>query len=127
MQNLQQMIDAAFGTQADRERQRPTEAYVERERVHAEQKQKVETLRRARSNSVDSQRPSTLLLFEVVRHRGHWRVLHCERHSNPFPDLAAAIMAAKSAARKKQNLGHSVVVRLVRTDGQVVPQPLDTE
>jgi hypothetical protein len=74
-----------------------------------------------------SKQPLALLLFEVVRHRGHWRVLHHNKHSTPHTDQLAAIVAGKRLARKKRKLGHPVEVRLVRTDGQVVVQDVDTE
>jgi hypothetical protein len=70
---------------------------------------------------------SDLFEFEVVRHRDRSRVLHRNRHSSPYPDQAAAILAAKDLARKKQEEGHAVEVRLVRTDGQVVPQSIEDD
>jgi hypothetical protein len=68
---------------------------------------------------------SVSFVFEVVRHRGHWRTLHCAKHSAPFPDQAAAILAAKKLARNKRDLGHAVEVILRRTDGASVVQPVD--
>ncbi len=66
-------------------------------------------------------------LFEVVRHRGHWRTLHGGKHSSPFADQAAAILAAKKLARRKGQEGYSVEVILRRTDGDSVAQTVDTD
>lgn len=120
MQKLQDMIDAAFGKQAERAQQHPSDAFLERERVLGEQTKKMEALRQARLGGSASTRSPPSLVFEVVRHRGHWRTLHRNKHSTPFLDQAAAILAAKALARKKRDLGHAVEVRLVRNDGQVV-------
>ena len=49
------------------------------------------------------------------------------RHSAPFPDQVAAIMAAKKLARKKRDLGHLVEVVLRRTDGIAVVQSIDDD
>jgi hypothetical protein len=125
MQTLQQMIDAAFpGETADREPQRPSEAFVERERSFAETATRVESLRQAR---LAGGQPALSLLFEVVRHRGSWRILHRNKHSSPFPDQTAAVAAAIKQAKAKREAGHSVEVRLKRTDGEIVMQPLDDE
>ncbi|HET6620814.1 MAG TPA: DUF2188 domain-containing protein [Dongiaceae bacterium] len=62
------------------------------------------------------------LLYDVVWHRGRWRIRHLSKHSAPFSDQAAAIDAAWKLARKKQDQGHVVEVRLHRTDGTVVMQ-----
>lgn len=127
VEKLQEMIDAAFGKQAERTPQRASEGLIERERVLGEQARKIEALRQARLHDDGAKRSPVSLVFEVVRHRGHWRMLHRTRHSTPFSDQAAAILAAKKVAKRKQELGHSVEVRLVRTDGQVVVQSLDNE
>ena len=68
---------------------------------------------------------SVSFVFEVVRHRGHWRTLHRAKHSAPFPDQGAAILAAKKLARHKRDLGHAVEVILRRTDGTSVAQSID--
>jgi hypothetical protein len=125
MQKLQQMIDAAFPSKtAEREPQRPSEAFTERQRSFAETATKVESLRQARLTGGE-QPPS--FLFEVVRHRGAWRILRRNRHSPPFSDQAAAVAAAIKLAKEKRDAGHPVEVRLNRTDGDVVVQPLDDE
>jgi len=64
-------------------------------------------------------------LFEVVRYRGSWRVLHRKRHSSPFADQAAALAAAIKQAKAKGEVGSPAEVRLNRTDGEVVGQSLD--
>ena len=68
---------------------------------------------------------SVSFVFEVVRHRGHWRTRHCAKHSAPFVDQSAAILAAKKLARSKRDLGHTVEVILRRTDGDSVVQSID--
>jgi hypothetical protein len=125
VQKLQQMIDAAFGTQAERTPQQPSDMFMERERARTEQAGKIEALRKKRLEDDGLSRPPAVLVFEIVRHRGHWRMRHRNKHSAPYPDQAAAILAAKELARKKRDDGHPVEVRLVRTDGQVVVQPVD--
>jgi hypothetical protein len=61
-----------------------------------------------------------VLLYEVVRDRGHWRVLHIGKHSPPHPDQATAIAAAVDSAKQARASGREVVVRLFRTDGKVI-------
>ena len=63
--------------------------------------------------------PVASFMFEVVRHRGHWRVLHIGRHSPPHPSQEAAIGCAMKMALEKEAGGHAAAVRLRRTDGQV--------
>ena len=125
MQKLQKMIDAAFGQQAERSPQVPSDAVLERERAFDASARKVEALREARMRSDGAQESLQSLTFDVVRHRGSWRVLHRSKHSNPFPDQLAAIAAAKDMARGKSELGHPVEVRLIRVDGRIVDHPLD--
>jgi len=109
---------------AQRDPEAPSELFLERQRAFSERAKRIESLRNARINNVArvERRP---LLFEVVRHRGHWRVLHHSRHSAPHADQAAAILAAKTRARKKRDQGHLVEVVLRRTDGGSVPQAID--
>jgi len=125
MQKLQQMIDAAFpGKEAEREPQQPSAGFTERQRAFAATATRVEALRQARLTGTGPARP---LLFEVVRHRGHWRIRHRNRHSSPFEDQTAAVAAAIKQAKAKREAGLAVEVRLNRTDGEVVVQPLDDE
>ena len=127
MEKLQAVLDQAFGpAKGPREPERPSAAFLERERAFTVRAQKIEALRQAR---VTAEGPSAAhpLVFEVVRYRGHWRTLHRDRYSSPYPDQAAAIHAAKTAARKKRDLGHGVEVLLRRTDGQTVAQTVDDE
>jgi hypothetical protein len=126
MKKLQQMIDAAFPkTDAKRSPQGPSEAFAERERSFAQTAARVETLRQAR---VEADRPANApVLFEVVRHRGSWRILHRGKHTSPFSDQTAAIMAAVKQAKAKREDGTAVEVRLNRTDGVVIVQSLDDE
>ena len=125
MPTLQDMIDAAFGTQADRAPQSPSALSAEQDRKFSERAKKIEQLKQARL--AGPEKPAPELVFEVVRHRGHWRVLHHNKHSTPHADQNAAIQAAKDLAKKKRELGHRVKVELVRTDGQVVGQNLDDQ
>jgi len=126
MKKLQQMIDAAFPkTDAKRSPQGPSEAFAERERSFATTAARVETLRQAR---VEADQPANApLLFEVVRYRGSWRIRHRGKHTSPFSDQTAAIVAAIKQARAKQEAGTAVEVRLNRTDGGVVVQSLDDD
>ncbi|HEY3147376.1 MAG TPA: DUF2188 domain-containing protein [Dongiaceae bacterium] len=59
------------------------------------------------------------IAYDVVRHRGSWRVLHVGKYSAPYPSQHAAIDAAMAAATQDMANGRTVVVRLNRTDGQV--------
>lgn len=60
------------------------------------------------------------LIYDIVRHRGHWRVLHLGRHSAPYDNQEAAVAAALKAARPAYEAGRGVAVRLNRTDGKVL-------
>lgn len=66
------------------------------------------------------------LLYEVVRYRGFWRVLHLKKHSPPFANQTAAISAARKAATEKRQNGHLVEILLQRTDGRTVVHTVDT-
>src|SRR5688572_21183165 len=126
MKKLQQMIDAAFPSKtAERSPQQPSDAFAERERSFAKTAARVEALRQARVEA--DQLANAPLLFEVVRHRGSWRILHRGKHTSPFSDQTAAIMAAIKQAKAKRQDGTAVEVRLNRTDGLVVVQSLDDE
>jgi Uncharacterized protein conserved in bacteria (DUF2188) len=126
MKKLQQMIDAAFPEKdTKRSPQEPSEAFAERERSFATTAARVEALRQAR---VEADQPANApLLFEVVRHRGSWKIRHRGKHTSPFSDQTAAIMAAVKQAKAKRETGAAVEVRLNRTDGGVILQPLDDE
>ncbi len=63
--------------------------------------------------------------YDVVRHRGGWRVLHIGRHSRAHGDQEAAVRAAIKLAKEKRAAGRAAEVRLNRTDGQIVIVPLD--
>lgn len=58
------------------------------------------------------------LEYEVVRHRGHWRVLHIGKHSAPCDSQDAAIAAAVDQAKRSLAQGRLALVRLKRTDGE---------
>jgi predicted DNA-binding WGR domain protein len=125
MQKLQQMIDAAFPSKgAERVPQQPSGAFAQRQRSFAETATRVESLRQARLTGGEQARS---FLLEVVRHRGAWRILRRNRHSSPFSDQAAAVAAAIKLAKAKREAGFAVEVRLNRTDGDVIVQPLDDE
>ena len=126
MKKLQQMIDAAFPEKdAKRSPQGPSEAFVEREQSFANTATRIEALRQAR---VEADQPANApLLFEIVRHRGSWRIRHRGKHTSPFSDQTAAIMAAVKQAKAKRETGAAVEVRLNRTDGGVILQSLDDE
>jgi hypothetical protein len=122
---LQEMIDAAFGTQDKVPiAQIPTAKVEERERAFSERAEKIEALRQTRLAGA-GETPSAAVVIEVVRFRGHWRTLYRKRHSPPFPDQAAALAAAKKLAIAKRKDGHGVKVVLQRTDGNAVVQPID--
>jgi hypothetical protein len=120
---LQQIVVAAFGTQVPIQ-QVPTERFKERERVSSEPSKVIEASRQTRLAAAGEIPPSAFV-FEVVRFRGHWRILHRKKHSSRFPDQTAAITAAKKLAVAKRDQGHSVRVVLRRTDGTEVPQAID--
>jgi len=70
-------------------------------------------------NAKDSALPSLPMLeYEVVRQRGHWRVLHVGKHSAPHDSQDAAITAAVARAKQSVALGRTALVRLKRTDGE---------
>ena len=69
--------------------------------------------------------PLPTLTYEVVRHRGHWRVLHIGKHSAPHPNQKAAIACAMKLAMESKTAGRNVVVRLNRTDGRVLDLTVD--
>ena len=122
MKNLLEQIDNAFG-RPPRSPQVPTDASQERERVFAERAKKIEALREMRLANPRKEPPP--LTFEIVRHGGHWRILHAGRHSPSLPNQAEAIQAAREAARAKRKLGHPVEVILRRTNGDSVEQSID--
>ncbi len=127
MQKLQAMLDKAFGApRAPREPERPSEGFLERERALAERARKIEALRQVRLAGPTDSKPEPLV-FEVVRHRGHWRTLHRQKYSRSYADQVAALQAAKTLAREKRALGHTVEVRLCRADGQIIVQLIDNE
>jgi hypothetical protein len=122
---LQEMIDAAFGAQEKLPTpQVPTERFKEQERAFSQRAEKIAALRQTRLAGA-SATPSSPFVFEVVRFRGHWRILHRKKHSSAFPDQTAAIMGAKKLAIAKRHQGHSVRVVLQRTDGNAVIQSID--
>lgn len=59
------------------------------------------------------------IFYEVVRHRGSWRVLHIGSYSAPYSSQHAAIDAATRAATQDIANGREVTVHLKRTDGQI--------
>ena len=124
MAKFQDAIVSAGEARADFNPQQPTSAFLERERRFEQRADKIKALKQART-SLERGGQLPALRFEIVRHRGYWRTLHNKKHSKPYPDQAAAILDAKAMARKKRDLGHPVEVRLIRTDGKVVPQSLD--
>jgi len=58
-----------------------------------------------------------VLEYEVVRYRGHWRVLHIGKRSAPCDSQDAAIAAAVAQAKESVAQGRLALVRLKRTDG----------
>jgi hypothetical protein len=81
----------------------------------------------ATGNASETKRadPLPTLTYDVVRHRGHWRVLHIGKHSAAQPDQKAAIAHAMKLAMESKAAGRSVVVRLNRTDGRVFDLTVD--
>lgn len=59
-----------------------------------------------------------VLEYEVVRHRGHWRVLHIGKYSVPYNNQDDAIAAAVARAKQSVAQGRMALVRLIRTDGK---------
>jgi hypothetical protein len=118
---LQQHLDIAYrALQKTKAPNPPNEEVLGRERAFRDQADKIEKLRQQRV-------ARETLVYEVVRHRGHWRILHQEKHSKAFGDQEAAIDAAKATAAKAANKGREVQVILRRVDGQVVNYALADE
>ena len=59
------------------------------------------------------------MTYDVVRHRGHWKVLHVGRHSASHLSQKSAIDSAVKLAMESKAAGRNVVVRLNRTDGRI--------
>jgi hypothetical protein len=59
------------------------------------------------------------MTYDVVRHRGHWKVLHVGRHSASHPSQKSAIDSAVKLAMESRAAGRAVLVRLNRTDGRI--------
>lgn len=111
---LQQHLDSAFRTLRNAKAPNPpNEEVLGRQRAFRDRADKIEKLRQQRISS-------DVLVYEVVEHRGHWRILHQKKHSKPFGDQEAAIDAAKSAAAETASKGHAVQVILRQADGKVV-------
>lgn len=112
---LQQHIDGAFKvTSRPRPEMLPDQEVLTRQRVFQDQASKLQHLRQQR---VAHQQ----LVYEVVRHRGRWRILHLKKHSKPFDSQTEALDEAQRTARAQAKRGHAVEVILRRTDGQIVP------
>jgi hypothetical protein len=134
MKRFQDVLDVAFGRSVQSvpaapgpsgAAQAPSAALLSQAGALTGTAQAIEAVRRKRVDARTA--PAEALVFEIVRHRGHWRTLHARKHSTPFPDQAAAVMAAKKLARKKRALGHPVEVVLRRTDGLAVVQSIDDD
>jgi hypothetical protein len=80
-----------------------------RERAFREQADKIEKLRQKRISTQS-------FVFEVVRHRGHWCILHGNKYSKPFDGQAEAIDEAQQAARTKAAQGYPVEVIVRQAD-----------
>jgi hypothetical protein len=65
--------------------------------------------------------------YDVVRHRGHWRILHIGKYTGAYPTAEAALAVAVQVAKEKQQAGLASEVRLYRTDGQILNVPLDAQ
>jgi hypothetical protein len=76
--------------------------------------------------TVKQPEPLPTLIYDVVRHRGHWRVLHIGKHSAPHANQKAAIASAMKLAAESKAAGRSVVVRLNRTDGRILDLTIET-
>lgn len=70
--------------------------------------------------------PLPTLIYDIVRHRGHWRVLHIGKHSAAHPSQKAAIDQAMKLAMESKAAGRDVAVRLNRTDGRVFELPIES-
>jgi hypothetical protein len=77
-------------------------------------------------NAKDLVLPSLPMLeYEVVRHRGYWRVLYIGKHAAPCDSQDAAIAAAVAQAKESVAQGGLALVRLERTDGEEHLMALD--
>jgi hypothetical protein len=105
----------------------PSELAVERQKVFAEQEARLWELRKARLNLPrDVRAGAAAVTYDVVRHRGAWRVQHLGKHSPPHASQQAAIASAVEKAKNDAALGRVARVRLVRVDGRVWPVDLAT-
>jgi hypothetical protein len=112
---------------AQRPLQGPSELSIERQRLFAQQEARLWELRKARlSGSQDTPASLTARTYDVVRHRGAWRVLRLGKYSQACPTQQAAIASAIEKARADAAVGRAVRVRLVRVDGRVWPVDLAT-
>ena len=127
MDKLQTLLLAAARPAAPRPIQQPSEFSVERQKLFAEQEARLWQLRKARLDpNRDAESVASTRNYDVVRHRGAWRVLHLGKHSSGHANQQAAIAAAIERAKADTALGRTVRVRLVRTDGRVWPISLTT-
>ena len=53
--------------------------------------------------------PLPTMTYDVVRHRGHWKVLHVGRHSASHPSQKSAIDSAVKLAMESKAAGRNVV------------------
>jgi hypothetical protein len=122
---FQRIIDATLRAgQSLPSPQVPADVLAERERGFSERAKEIEMLRQTGPGAVAETVPISIV-FEVVRHRGHWRTFHGNKHSSGFPDQGSAVAAAKKLAIAKRKQGYDVKVILRRTDGNEVTQTID--
>jgi len=110
---------------AQRPFQQPSELSVERQKLFAQQEARLWELRKARLNA-SRDFPSTARTYDVVRHKGAWRILYLGKHSQAYSGQQAAVASAVEKAKADKALGRAVRVRLVRVDGRVWPVDLAT-
>ena len=107
---LQQHIDETFGQiKTTKPAISRDQGALDRERAFQDRAKKIEKLRQQRVSG-------QLLVYEVVRHHGYWRVLHLNRHSKAFGSQTEALDEAQQTANAKAKDGHRVEVILRRTD-----------
>jgi hypothetical protein len=119
MDKLRDLMRLRDDPLAQRPFQQPSDLSVERQRLFAQQEARLWELRKARLNARDGPASSTARTYDVVRHKGAWRILYLGKHSQACPSQQAAVAAAVEKARADAALGRAVRVRLVRVDGRV--------
>jgi hypothetical protein len=126
MDKLRELMRLRDDPLAQRPLQQPSEVSIERQKVFAQQEARLWELRKARLNAPKDPASLAARTYDVVRHKGAWRVLHLGKHSQSCPNQQAAIASAIEKAKTDVALGRAARVRLIRVDGRIWPVDLAT-